>query len=106
MSGRNRARLGAVVAALLLVASTSTSWGQSASPEWDQTVAAAEKEGSVVINMPAGNALRDFLTAEWPKAFPKIALVTNAIDEGTWMARVRIERQSGKFLWDAAMSGS
>ena len=79
---------------------------QSANPEWDQAVAAAEKEGTVVINMPAGNALRDFLTGEWPKAFPKITLVTNSIDEGTWIARVRIERQSGKYLWDAAMSGS
>lgn len=82
------------------------SHAQSGNPQWDQTVAAAEKEGSVVINMPAGNALRDFLASEWPKAFPKITLVTNSIDEGTWIARVRIERQSGKFLWDAAMSGS
>ena len=79
---------------------------QSTSPEWEQAVAAAEKEGSVVINMPAGNALRDFLVSEWPKAFPKITLTTNSIDEGTWIARVRIERQSGKYLWDAAMSGS
>ena len=54
----------------------------------------------------AGNALRDFLTSEWPKAFPKITLVTNSIDEGSWIARVRIERQSRKYLWDAAMSGS
>ena len=70
---------------------------QSGNPEWDRAVGAAEKEGTVVINMPAGNALRDFLTSEWPKAFPKITLVTNSIDEGTWIARVRIERQSGKY---------
>src|SRR6185437_14833779 len=73
---------------------------QSTTPEWDQTIAAAEKEGSVVINMPAGNALRDFLASEWPKAFPKISLVANSIDESTWIARVRLERQSGKYLWD------
>jgi ABC-type glycerol-3-phosphate transport system substrate-binding protein len=79
---------------------------QSTTPEWDQTIAAAEKEGSVVINMPAGNALRDFLASEWPKAFPKISLVRSSIDESTWIARVRLERQSGKYLWDAAMSGS
>jgi iron(III) transport system substrate-binding protein len=91
------------VAGLLLA--TPSLRAQSA-PEWDQTVAAGEKEGSVVINMPAGNALRDFFASEWPKAFPKISLVTNSIDEGTWIARVRLERQSGKFLWDASMSGS
>jgi iron(III) transport system substrate-binding protein len=106
MRKRSRSRFGAVVAVVLLAASTSASWGQSTSPEWNQTVAAAKKEGAVVINMPAGNALRDFLATEWPKAFPDIKLVANAIDEGTWMARVRIERQSAKFLWDAAMSGS
>lgn len=79
---------------------------KDSSSEWDKAVAAAEREGSVVINIPAGNVLHDFLTSEWPKSFPKISLVTNAIDEGTWLARVRIERQSGKYLWDAAMSGS
>jgi iron(III) transport system substrate-binding protein len=81
-------------------------YAQSNPPEWDQAIVAAEKEGSVVVNMPAGNALRDFLTSEWPKAFPKISLVTNSIDEATWIARVRLERQSGKYLWDTAMSGS
>src|ERR1700750_3314000 len=97
-------RSAAFIAACVLVAPPSPH-AQSPSPAWDGTVAAAEKEGSVVINMPAGNALRDFLASEWPKAFPKITLTTNSIDEGTWIARVRLERQSGKYLWDAAMSG-
>lgn len=98
--------LTALLALFLLGLAPGLSWAQAASPEWDQTVAAADKEGSVVINIPAGNALRDFLATEWPKAFPKITLVTNSLDEAAWMARVRIERQAGKFLWDAAMSGS
>jgi ABC-type glycerol-3-phosphate transport system substrate-binding protein len=105
MRGVSLLRSVAFIAASLLLAGPSCH-GQAASPEWDRTVAAAEKEGSVVINMPAGNALHDFLAGEWPKAFPKISLVTNAIDEGTWIARVRLERQSGKYLWDASMSGS
>src|SRR5947209_14938506 len=70
----------------------------SSDPVWKETVAAAEKEGSVAINMPAGNALREFLVGEWPKSFPKVSLVTNSLDEGTWIARVRLERQSGKYL--------
>src|SRR5579875_574396 len=93
-------------AAALILAGAPIAQAQSGNSQWDQTVAAAAKEGSVVVNVPAGNALHDFLTAEWPKSFPKITLVINAIDEGTWIARVRIERQSGKYLWDAAMSGS
>lgn len=105
MRGFRFLRSAAVIAASFLFAAPALR-AQSTAPEWDKTVAAAEKEGSVVINMPAGNALHEFLASEWPKAFPKIGLVTNAIDEGTWIARVRLERQSGKYLWDAAMSGS
>lgn len=103
---QRRMTLVALVALVLLAWSPNRSSAQSTPPEWDQTVAAAAKEGSVVINIPAGNALRDFLATEWPKAFPKVTLVTNSLDEAAWMARVRIERQAGKFLWDAAMSGS
>jgi ABC-type Fe3+ transport system substrate-binding protein len=105
MRGIQLLRSAAFVAASLVLA-TPVLRAQDTSPEWNQAVAAAEKEGSVVVNIPAGNALRDFLTGEWPKSFPKISLVTNSIDEGTWIARVRLERQSGKYLWDAAMSGS
>ncbi|HWE72704.1 MAG TPA: extracellular solute-binding protein [Stellaceae bacterium] len=104
MRGISPLRLVAFLAAALLIAAPSLH--AQSSPEWDQAVAAADREGSIVINMPAGNALRDFLAGEWPKTFPKISLVTNSIDEGTWIARVRLERQSGKFLWDASLSGS
>jgi len=98
--------LGVVAAALLPILPVARAQVQDTSPEWIQTVAAAEKEGSVTVNIPPGNALRDFLVAEWQKAYPKLALTLSSTDEGTWIARVRIERQSGKFLWDAAMSGS
>jgi ABC-type glycerol-3-phosphate transport system substrate-binding protein len=98
--------MAALAAAAVLAVLPGLARAESVDPQWTEAVAAAEKEGSVVINMPAGNALRDFLASEWPKAFPKIGLVTNSLDEGTWIGRVRIERQSGKYLWDAAMSGS
>ena len=91
MRGIQLLRSAAFVAASLVLA-TPVLRAQDTSPEWNQAVAAAEKEGSVVVNIPAGNALRDFLTGEWPKSFPKISLVTNSIDEGTWIARVRLER--------------
>jgi iron(III) transport system substrate-binding protein len=102
--GRKRGRLLSVAALAWLWAAPALA--QSASPEWDQTVAAAEKEASVTVNIPSGNTLRDFFVTEWPKAFPKITLTLSSIDEGTWIARVRIERSAGKYLWDASMSGS
>ena len=95
-----------LIAACLAALPAGAAWAQGASPEWDRTVAAAEKEGSVTVNIPSGNTLRDFFVTEWPKAFPKITLTLSSIDEGTWIARVRIERSAGKYLWDASMSGS
>lgn len=99
-------RLLALATAALALASPGPSSAQDTTPEWTKTVAAAETEGSVVINMPPGNTLRDFLQAEWLKAFPKIALAASSIDEGAWSQRVRIERQAEKYLWDAALAGS
>lgn len=96
----------AFVGAALFAVSPRPSFAQDGSPEWDQTVAAAEKEGSVVIDTPPGNTLHDFLQTEWPKSFPNISLALNAIDEATFIARVRLERSAGKYLWDAAMAGS
>jgi ABC-type glycerol-3-phosphate transport system substrate-binding protein len=73
---------------------------------WAEAIVNAEKEGSVVINIPAGNALHDFLQREWTTTFPRIKIEINAIDEGTWAQRIQIERNSGKNLWDVSMSGS
>jgi iron(III) transport system substrate-binding protein len=75
-------------------------------PEWRKVVAAAEQEGSLIINLPPSNTQREFLQAEWPKAFPKIRLEMTSVDASQWMQRVRIERDSGKYLWDVALSGS
>ena len=97
-------KLHAVLAAALCAALSVPAL--AAPPEWDAAVAAAEKDGAVVINTPPGNTLRDFLTSEWPKAFPKIKLELNSIDEPAWIQRVRVERGAGKFLWDVAMEGS
>ena len=100
-----RGRIVAVIA-IALAAMAAPAVAQSPSKAWTAAVAGAEREGSVVINIPAGNALHDFLAREWTKTFPQIKLEINAIDEATWTQRVRIERDSGKYLWDASMSGS
>ena len=60
--------------------------------EWQKLVAAAEQEGSLIINLPPSNTQREFLQAEWPKAFPKIRLEMTSVDASQWMQRVRIER--------------
>jgi iron(III) transport system substrate-binding protein len=75
-------------------------------PEWQKAVAAAEREGALILNLPPSNTQREFLQAEWPKAFPKIRLEMTSVEASQWMQRVRIERESDKYLWDVALSGS
>lgn len=66
---------------------------------WAQTVAAAEKEGSVVCACPPVRSLGEFLDAEWSSTFPNIALERiSAV--GDWPARITVEREAGVYLWD------
>ena len=99
-------RLIAFLAAALVALPLGPAKAQSDSPEWTKLVAAAEEEGSVVLRIPAGNTLREFFAAEWPKAFPKIRLDASPLQEAGWIQRVRVERGAGKFLWDGALAGS
>ena len=77
-----------------------------AKAEWDRTVAAAEKEGSVVINSQPNLVWRDFILREFAKAYPKIELNFSIIPSDQFVARVRLERQTGKFLWDLGAAGA
>jgi iron(III) transport system substrate-binding protein len=87
-------------------------WAQSsdqaaaAKAEWDRTVAAAEKEGSVIINSQPNLVWRDFILKEFAKAYPKIELNFSIIPSAQFLARVRVERQTGKYLWDVAAAGA
>jgi iron(III) transport system substrate-binding protein len=74
--------------------------------EWDRTVAAAEKEGSVVINSQPNLVWRDFILREFAKAYPKIEVNFSMIPSEQFVARVRIERQTGKYLWDLGAAGA
>lgn len=74
--------------------------------EWDRTVAAAEKEGSVVVNSQPNLVWRDFIVREFAKAYPKIELNFSMIPSEQFVARVRLERQTGKYLWDLGAAGA
>ena len=74
--------------------------------EWKKTVAAAEAEGIMVLDLPPSNTQREFLAAEWPKAFPKIKLSLESADAATFLPKLKLERNAGKFLWDMSMTGS
>jgi iron(III) transport system substrate-binding protein len=73
---------------------------------WAKTVAAGKQEGSIVLVVPASQTGRDYLQREWPKAYPDIKLELNTVQGNIWVQRVKTERSAGKYLWDAALTGS
>jgi ABC-type Fe3+ transport system substrate-binding protein len=94
------------LAVVALIAASGARAADDWQAEWKKTIAAAEKEGTLVLNIPPSNTHRDFLQKEWAKDFPNIKLSASSVDASAWMQRVRIERGSGKYLWDALLSGS
>jgi ABC-type glycerol-3-phosphate transport system substrate-binding protein len=74
--------------------------------EWERTIEAANKEGSLVMFSQPNQAAREFIAKEWAKVFPKIDLSISAIPEAQFQARFRTERAAGKYLWDVAVAGS
>ncbi len=75
-------------------------------PEWEKLVAQANQEGELELLIVANSVHRDFLAAEWPKAFPNISLHQITLQIDTEIPRIEIERSSGKYLWDLGFTGS
>ena len=99
------ARLAAAVA-LALLAVSGTASAQGFGPEWNRMVAAAKQEGELVMVIPPGAAVRDFLAHQWAKAYPEIKLSMSSIPGPQLMPKLKLERDAGKYLWDVVMTGS
>jgi ABC-type glycerol-3-phosphate transport system substrate-binding protein len=96
----------AVLMAALWAGPVAAQSPDQAKAEWDRIVAAAEKEGSVVLNSQPNLVWRDFILREFAKAYPKIELNFSIIPSEQFVARVRVERQTGKYLWDLGAAGA
>jgi ABC-type glycerol-3-phosphate transport system substrate-binding protein len=97
-------KLSTITMAVAFAALVAPAFAQDFKTEWARTVAAASEEGEVVINSQANQAARNYLETEWPKAYPKIKLNISVLREPQILARVRTERQAGKYLWDASVA--
>jgi ABC-type Fe3+ transport system substrate-binding protein len=104
---RNAVRCG--VAGVLALAGAV--WSQSALAQagdwkktWDETVAAANKEGQLVISAPSGTAWREQLMT-FQKAYPNIKLSITAAASRDFWPRVIKEREAKLNLWDFRVGG-
>ena len=72
--------------------------------DWNQTVAAAKKEGQLIVSGPSGSAWRDALMM-FQEAYPDIKIkITPSASRDFW-PRVVLEREVKKYLWDLRVGG-
>ncbi|HEX9878579.1 MAG TPA: extracellular solute-binding protein [Candidatus Binatia bacterium] len=84
-------------------------FGQTTGPwkeKWDKTVAAAKKEGKVVVFGPPGDLVRRAVTEGFQRAFPDISMEYSAARSGVQAAKVKAERQAGIFSLDVVLQGT
>ena len=80
--------------------------GSAAAPaDWQTTLDAAKKEGTVSVFGPDGNDMHDVLTAPFEKEYGiKVDYVG---DPGPGIPpRISAERSAGKYLWDVIVAGT
>jgi iron(III) transport system substrate-binding protein len=95
------AALAVLMAAFAVPAMAADSW----KADWDRTVAAANKEGELIVSAPSGRVWRDTLASEWKKSFPEIELkMTPAASREFW-PRIVKEQEMGQHLWDLRVGG-
>jgi iron(III) transport system substrate-binding protein len=76
------------------------------SGEWEQTVAAARREGQVVIMGPAGADVRDALTQGFQKKYPEIRVDYNGMSGSQVAPKLLSELSAGVYRTDLVIAGT
>ncbi|MGE5539481.1 MAG: ABC transporter substrate-binding protein [Gemmatimonas sp.] len=74
--------------------------------DWDRTVAAAEKEGELIVSGPVGTLWSGFLTRKFQEDFPRIRLKMTPFSGRDFWPRFSKEREIGQYLWDLRIGGT
>jgi ABC-type Fe3+ transport system substrate-binding protein len=85
-------------------ASTADGGDQSWRAEWDRTVAAAKREGRLVVAAAPSDAWRRALTA-FEAEYPEIKIEYTGINSRDLYPRILREREAGLYLWDLRVGG-
>jgi iron(III) transport system substrate-binding protein len=73
--------------------------------KWDATVAAANKEGALVVSGPSGRVWTEELQ-KFSKDFPKIRIKVTPFASRDFWPRLTKEREVGQHLWDLRVGGA
>jgi iron(III) transport system substrate-binding protein len=89
-----------------LAFATSPLWAASADwqADWEKTLAAAKKEGKVVVAGPPGQQFRNALVA-FRKSYPDIQVDYVGIQGRDFTPRIMQERRAEQYLWDVHVGG-
>jgi iron(III) transport system substrate-binding protein len=74
------------------------------SGSWDETLAAARREGALVLSVTTGQLWRDLLTT-FTQDYPEIRLELTGQLAGDFWPRLRQERAAGQYVWDLRVAG-
>src|SRR3990170_2645228 len=94
------------IAAALNFSALAVAASAPSAAEWEKTVAAAKKEGNVVVSGPTGAEARDALTEGFQKRYPGIRVDYDGSSTREFAPRVAAERKAGQFLWDVFIHGA
>jgi iron(III) transport system substrate-binding protein len=78
----------------------------SADAEWEQTLAAARREGKLSLFGPATAEIRHALTEEFERHFPDVKVEYTGGQGGAVGPKVIPERQAGQYNWDLVVAGT
>jgi iron(III) transport system substrate-binding protein len=88
-------------AALAAMAGRVARASAATSPEWEQTVAAAKKEGKVAVNTFTGQGYGRVLKL-FAQAYPEIKVDHTNLEPVDFSPRIINERKAGVYTWDVA----
>ena len=75
-------------------------------PAWNKTVAAAKKEGKVVIIGPSGSDIRDAYTLGFQKKYPEIEVDFSGMRGAEVAPKLLAELKANQYLTDIAVAGT
>jgi len=94
------------LSAICISASTTRAADANWKQDWDRTVAAANKEGELIVSGPVGKLWSDFLVARFHRDYPGINLKITPFAARDFWVRFIKEREVGQYLWDLRVGGT